>query len=52
MQLVGIICLVMDHKYTQERVYQGNEAQHSVCKRCGHKRYRPPSSESAFLGPG
>ena len=51
MKLARVICLVMDHKYTQERVYKEEEAQYSVCTRRGHKRYRPPG-ESDFLGPG
>ena len=51
MKLAGIICLVMDHKYTQERRYTKDEAQFSVCTRCGHKRCRPPG-ESDLLGPG
>ena len=52
MKLGSIVCFVIDHKYTQERVYQAEQAQHSVCRRCGHKRYRPPSDESSFLGGG
>ena len=42
-----LICLAIGHGYTDKRVYSDEEAQYSVCKRCGHRRYKPPSD---FLG--
>ena len=49
MKAQKLICLVIGHGYTDQRVYSDEEAQHSVCKRCGHRRYKPPSD---FLGVG
>lgn len=37
-----LICLMIGHGYTGQRMYGEREAQHSLCKRCGHKRYKPP----------
>jgi hypothetical protein len=49
MKMQRLICLVLAHGYTEQRVYSDREAQYSVCKRCGNKRYKPPSD---FLGGG
>jgi len=48
----NLLCLVLGHKYTDERVYSPDEAQLSACKRCGRKRYARPTDTPPGFFPG